>query len=146
MSYMIEWRFSSLMPFRELNENKYSHQENSLFYFLDKTFTVSVHKLINSPVPFSFQWSEGKVQWEAPRKPSVQPMALLDAELVAHLVECSQVSLLVHHRRPTRRGRESEQEQRAPAEPGTAYSKLRPSTSSFLTASTSVLNFLHKRA
>ena len=43
------------MPFHELNENKYSHQEkSSLFYLLHKTFTVSAHKLINSPIPFSF--------------------------------------------------------------------------------------------
>lgn len=31
-------------------------------------------------------------------------MALLDAELVADLVECSQVSFLVHHRRPASKG------------------------------------------
>lgn len=92
--------------------------------------------------------SEGKVQWEAPRKPSVQPMALLDAELVAHLVERSQVSLLVHHRRPTRRGGESDlalpHRNRAPVEPATAYFKLGLTTSSFLTASTNMLDFLHK--
>lgn len=31
-------------------------------------------------------------------------MAVSDAELVAHLVECSQVSLLVQHGRPAHRG------------------------------------------
>lgn len=44
------------------------------------------------------------MQREAPGKPSVRRMALLDAELVAYLVELSQVSFLVHHRRPVSKG------------------------------------------
>lgn len=44
------------------------------------------------------------MQREAPGKPSVQRMALLDAELVAYLVERSQVSFLVQHRRPASKG------------------------------------------
>lgn len=58
-------------------------------------------------------------------------MALLDAELVAHLVERGQVSLLVHHRGPAGKGGKrallnnglntAMQELRARAEPGTVY-------------------------
>lgn len=53
-------------------------------------------------------------------KPSgVRGVAVSDAELVAHLVECSQVSFLVQHRRPVHRegrGHSSHTEKRLPQE------------------------------
>lgn len=83
-------------------------------------------------------------------------MAWLDAELVAYLIERSQVSFLVHHRRPASKGGKKALltsnpncpagAERAAVRAGTVYFKIGLTRSDFLIISMILLNLSHELA